>query len=81
MSNIFSIESIKKGIGKHVGRSVIIKANKGRKKIITKKGVIEGVYPSVFMVSYCGDDDITTRVTYSYIDVLTENVQIKLARE
>ncbi len=80
MSNNITVENIKNGIGKHVGKNVIIKANKGRKKIVTRKGKIEGIYPSVFMVSYCSDD-ITTRVTYSYIDVLTENVQIKLARE
>lgn len=75
------IEGIKKGIGKHVGKSVIVRANKGRKKIITRKGTIEGVYPSVFMVSYRADGEIATRVTYSYTDVLTENVEIKLARE
>ena len=73
--------NIKTGIGRHVGKSVIIMANKGRKKIVTKRGTIEGVYPSVFMVSYQGEGEITTRVTYSYTDVLTENVQIKLARE
>lgn len=81
MSKNVSIEHIKTGIGRHIGKSVIIMANKGRKKIVTKKGTIEGVYPSVFMVSYPGEGDITTRVTYSYTDVLTENVQIKLARE
>lgn len=79
MNNI-TVENIKRGIGRHVGKSVIIKANKGRKKIITRKGTIEGVYPSVFMVCY-SLDDIKTRVTYSYTDVLTENVQIKLAKE
>lgn len=81
MSNNIMIEGIKKGIGKHVGKSVIVRANKGRKKIVTRKGTIEGVYPSVFMVSYNGEGDVTTRVTYSYIDVLTENVEIKLARK
>ncbi len=81
MNNKITVENIKSGIGRHVGKSVIIMANKGRKKIVTKRGTIEGVYPSVFMVSYQGEGDITTRVTYSYTDVLTENVQIKLARE
>lgn len=81
MDNSVRIESIKKGIGKCVGKHVIIRANKGRKKVVTRKGVIEGVYPCVFMVKYSSEDDITTRVTYSYIDVLIENVQIKLARE
>lgn len=80
MVNNITVENIKKGIGRHVGKSVIVKANKGRKKIVTRKGIIEGVYPSVFMVCYCCDE-IKTRVTYSYTDVLTENVQIKLARE
>lgn len=76
-----SIDDIKTGIGRHIGKSVIIMANKGRKKIVTKKGTLEGVYPSVFMVCYQGEGDITTRVTYSYTDVLTENVQIRLARD
>lgn len=81
VSKNITIENIKTGIGRHVGKSVIIMANKGRKKIVTKRGTIEGIYPSVFMVSYQGEGEITTRVTYSYTDVLTENVQIKLARE
>lgn len=81
MSNNITVEDIKKGIGRHVGKSVLIKANKGRKKIVKRKGIIEGVYPSVFMVSYLSDGDIKTRVTYSYIDVLTENVQIRLTRD
>ena len=81
VSRNVTIENIKSGIGRHVGKSVIIMANKGRKKIVTKRGVIEGIYPSVFMVSFQGEGDITTRVTYSYTDVLTENVQIKLTRD
>ncbi len=32
MVNNITVENIKKGIGRHVGKRVIIKANKGRKK-------------------------------------------------
>ncbi len=42
-------KSNKKSIN-HVGSRVKIRANKGRKKIVVKEGVIQDTYPSIFVV-------------------------------
>ncbi|MGL5257030.1 MAG: Veg family protein [Proteocatella sp.] len=81
MNKALTTDDIKKGIGKYVGRKIVVKANKGRKKIITKTGMLEAIYPSIFIVKYGDDGDLISRVSYSYSDVLTSNVQIKLIRD
>ncbi len=81
MNKALTTDDIKKGIGKYVGQRIVVKANKGRKKIVTKTGMLEAIYPSIFIVKYGDDGDIISRVSYSYSDVLTSNVQIKLVRD
>lgn len=81
MNKALTTEDIKRGIGKYVGKRIVVKANKGRKKIITKTGMLEAIYPSIFIVKYGDDGDLISRVSYSYSDVLTSNVQIKLIRD
>lgn len=81
MNKALTTEDIKRGIGKYVGKRIVVKANKGRKKIVTKTGMLEAIYPSIFIVKYGDEGDIVSRVSYSYSDVLTSNVQIKLIRD
>ena len=81
MNKALTTDDIKKGIGKYVGKRIVVKANKGRKKIVTKTGMLEAIYPSIFIVKYGDEGDIVSRVSYSYSDVLTSNVQIKLIRD
>ncbi|MBL7574750.1 Uncharacterized protein Veg [Peptoniphilus asaccharolyticus DSM 20463] len=66
---------IKNELEENLGKKVIIKANKGRKKYITRKGILESVYPSLFSVSVENGDE-KALVTYTYSDVLTETVRI-----
>ncbi|MGB5822961.1 MAG: Veg family protein [Proteocatella sp.] len=81
MDKTLTTEDIKKGIGKYVGKKIVVKANKGRKKIVTKTGMLEAIYPSIFIVKYGDEGDVISRVSYSYSDILTSNVQIKLVRD
>lgn len=81
MDKTLTTEDIKKGIGKYVGKKIIVKANKGRKKIVTKTGMLEATYPSIFIVKYGDEGEVISRVSYSYSDILTSNVQIKLVRD
>lgn len=69
-----TLDSIKRNIENHVGESVTLRANTGRKRITVNNGVIEQTYPSIFIVRL--DDDTQRKVTYSYSDVLTKTVQI-----
>ena len=46
------MQIIKKELENHIGKKVIVRANKGRKKIVTRKGILKATYPSLFAVSY-----------------------------
>ncbi|MDO4793280.1 Veg family protein [Filifactor villosus] len=80
MASKHTLDDIKRGLEKHLGKDIVVRANKGRKKIVTREGVLECTYPSVFVVAYSDGDDRITRVSYSYADVLTSNVQLTLVR-
>lgn len=70
------IGRIRKDIEDCIGKKIVIRANKGRKKIVKKKGVIESVYPSLFVVRIVGTEDADRKVSYTYSDVLTRTVEI-----
>lgn len=70
-------EMIKKELTQHLGKKVIIKANRGRKKIVTRKGVLKAVYPSLFVVDVINGDEMTTS-TFTYSDVLTSTVRLTI---
>ena len=44
------------------------------KKILVNDGVLESIYPSIFVIRL--DKDNKRTVTYSYSDVLTNTVQL-----
>lgn len=74
MEKIKTIATIKRDIERHLGEKVTLRANGGRKKILVNDGVIESVYPSIFVIRLECDTERT--VTYSYSDVLTKTVQL-----
>jgi len=67
---------IKKGLESHVGQRIRVRANKGRRKIVEKEGILEKTYPSIFLVQINEERAGTRRVSYSYTDVLTETVEL-----
>lgn len=73
-----SLDKIRTSVENYVGRKVRLRANKGRKKIVERDGIIESVYPNVFIVKINGGYNNVRRVSYSYSDILTETVQITL---
>lgn len=72
------MELIKREIGNQIGKRVVFKANRGRKRYITRKGVIESVYPSLFAIRVEHKDKPDRTITFTYSDVLTNTVQLKL---
>ena len=74
MEETKTIASIKSDIEQHIGDDVTLKANGGRKKILVNDGIIDSVYPSIFVIRLKCDTQRT--VTYSYSDVLTKTVQL-----
>ena len=77
MERVRTLANIKRDIENHIGDKVTLKANGGRKKILVNDGVIESVYPSIFVVRLESDNART--VTYSYSDVLTKTVLLYYA--
>ena len=73
-----TIFEIKRNLDAHVGHKVMLKANGGRRKTIERTGVLEETYPSVFIVKLDPAQDAVKRVSYSYADILTELVEVKV---
>ncbi len=68
--------TIKKNLENHLGEKIRLKANKGRKKVVEREGVLEQTYPSIFVVKFNESDSSERRVSYSYADLLTESVEL-----
>lgn len=71
------MEIIKNELQQHLGKKVILKANRGRKKFVTKYGILKEVYPSLFKVDVKNGTETTT-ATFTYSDVLTKTVKVTI---
>ncbi len=81
LANVNSLALIRENITNYIGKNVKLRADKGRKRIMIKEGIIENTYPSIFVVKVKGDFDNERRISYSYSDVLTSAVQLSLYEE
>jgi len=70
------LADIKKDLESHVGAKIRLKANRGRRKIVEREGVLEGAYPNIFTVKIEEADKSERRVSYTYADLLTEAVEL-----
>jgi uncharacterized protein Veg len=77
MSGTNALDRIREDLTGLVGQKVQIRANKGRRRIMEAEGVIEGIYPNIFVIKL-SEDHALSRVTYSYADVLTETVELRI---
>jgi Protein of unknown function (DUF1021). len=73
-----SISLIRKELEKCVGKRIQLKANKGRKKTFVREGIVESTYPSIFTVKFENDYKSVCKASYSYTDILTHTVEIKV---
>lgn len=73
------ISKVKSSVNKNIGSKVKIRANRGRHKIDVAEGIICETYPSIFLVEVINEiDDTTQKISFSYTDVLTKDVQMQL---
>jgi uncharacterized protein Veg len=72
------LTKIKEDLDLFVGRTVRLKANQGRKKVLEAQGVLEQTYPKVFVVRIDENPRSVKRVSYSYADVLTSTVEVRV---
>lgn len=73
-----SISQIRKELESCIGKRIQLKANKGRKKTIIKEGIVEKAYPSIFTVYFENEFNSPRMVSYSYTDILTQTVEVKI---
>ncbi len=78
MASVDALHKIRKNVESYVGKTVKLKANRGRKKTFEKKGILEKVYPNIFIVKVTESPDFVRRISYSYSDILTETVELTL---
>lgn len=64
-------------VEENLGKKVLLRANKGRKRIVTKQGILTEAYPSVFTVQIENEYEFVRTVSYSYTDVLTATVELQ----
>lgn len=81
MLEINKVASIRKDLEGCIGKRVILKANKGRKKTTIKEGILEAAYPSLFVVRISNEYNSVRRVSYTYSDVLTSTVEITIRND
>ncbi len=75
---------IKSNLADNVGHKVKLTAKKGRKQYVTREGVIENTYPSIFTIKLDTPEDLLAaerRVSYSYTDVLTKTVELIICEQ
>ncbi|MBO8159973.1 Veg family protein [Thermosyntropha sp.] len=75
MSSPRALSEIKKDLESFVGRRIRLKANKGRNRIVEREGVLESIYPNIFVVKI-NERKVERRISFSYADVLTETVEL-----
>ena len=76
MASADALKKIREDVQSHVGKMVRLKANRGRKRTFEKEGILEQVYPNIFVVKVTESPDFVRRISYSYSDILTDTVEL-----
>lgn len=76
-----SIITIKHRLDSHLGDSLTVVAQAGRKKITKRRGTLKETFPAVFVVDLDQDQNNFKHVSYSYTDLLTKNIELEFDDE
>ncbi len=80
MSGKKVLADIKRDLEPFVGNKIRLRANRGRKKVVEKTGVLENIYPNIFVVRL-DEKQVERRVSFSYADILTDAVQLTIYKD
>ncbi|MDN5326938.1 MAG: hypothetical protein PWP41_1634 [Moorella sp. (in: firmicutes)] len=70
------LATIREDLEARVGQKVKLRANRGRKKILERTGVLEKTYPNIFVIRLEEQKSPERRISFSYTDVLTNTVEL-----
>lgn len=73
-----ALAAIRNEVEENIGKKVKLEADKGRKRIVTREGYIQEAFPNLFTVRVNNDFDESLILSYTYSDVLTSTVKIKV---
>ena len=73
-----TLTEIKQCVESCIGERVVLRTNMGKRNAKENEGVVEEVYPSIFVVTVDEGLDRHRRVSYSYSDILTETVEVMI---
>lgn len=76
-----SINTIKTKLDSHLGDTLTVVAQAGRKKVTKRHGILRETFPAVFMVDLDQDQNNFKHVSYSYTDLLTKNIALEFDDE
>lgn len=71
-----TLAQIRSNLKGYLGYRILLKANRGRQRTVIREGVLENIYPSIFIVKLDEDKYPIKRVSYTYADVLTGIVEL-----
>lgn len=71
-----SLANIKNKLDDRIGEKLMVIAPAGRKKTTERHGILRETYPAVFVVDLDQDENSFERVSYSYTDILTKNIEV-----
>lgn len=74
------LADIKRDLDGLIGARIRLRANKGRRKVDEREGILERTYPSIFVVRL-EEEASMRRVSFSYADILMEAVELTICRE
>lgn len=76
-----SINTIKHKLDSHLGDTLTVVAQAGRKKVTKRRGILRETFPAVFVVDLDQDKNNFKHVSYSYTDLLTKNIALEFDDE
>ena len=74
-----TLNDIKRNVQDCLGKRVVLRTNKGKRKSKVREGIIEDVFPSVFIVRIDAGSDSERTLSFSYSDILTESVEVTIS--
>lgn len=75
MAEINALSQIREDLKGLVGKPIRLRANRGRKRVLEVDGILEQIYPNVFVVRW-KDRQTERRISYNYADLLTKEVEL-----
>ncbi len=76
-----SINTIKHKLDSHLGDTLTVVAQAGRKKVTKRRGILRETFPAVFVVDLDQDQNNFKHVSYRYTDLLTKNIALEFDDE